>query len=136
MTYSSVSLWKSCGQEWVKGQEISEWIYEVVALPKIWTKKIKKFCPDTTGQNFSNCFVHILGSATTLYIHSEISWPLQVASFPLQWFIFCYKFRILMRLSVGFLGHLNGSMTSINFCERTQLYFLFGLLHGNCWCLK
>ena len=40
---------------------------EVVALPKIWSKKIGKFCPDTMGtmrQNFSK------------YIHSEISWPL------------------------------------------------------------
>ena len=27
-------------------------------------------------QNFSNFFVHILGNATTSYIHSEISWPL------------------------------------------------------------
>ena len=52
-----------------KGQEISEWIYEVFALPKIWTEKFEKFCP------FSNFFVHILGNATTSYIHSEISWP-------------------------------------------------------------
>ena len=30
-------------QEIIKGQEISEWIYEVVALPKIWTKKAEFF---------------------------------------------------------------------------------------------
>ena len=29
-----------------KGQEISEWKYEVVALPKLWTKKLEKFCPE------------------------------------------------------------------------------------------
>ena len=29
-----------------KGQEISEWKYEVVTLPKIWTKKFEKFCPE------------------------------------------------------------------------------------------
>ena len=53
-----------------KDHEISEWIYEVFALPKIWTEKFEKFCP------FSNFFVHFLGNATTSYIHSEISWPL------------------------------------------------------------
>ena len=36
-----------------KDQEISEWKYKVVALPKIWTKKLEKFCP------------------------KQISWPLQ-----------------------------------------------------------
>ena len=50
--------------ESTKGQEILKWIYEVVALPKIWTKKLEKFCPYTIWQNFSK------------YIHSEISWPL------------------------------------------------------------
>ena len=59
-----------------KGQEISEWKFEVVALPKIWTKKIEKFCPKYSGQNFSNFFVHILGNATTSYFHFEIYWPL------------------------------------------------------------
>ena len=38
--------------------------------------KGKKFCPEYLGQNFSNFFVHILGNVTTLYFHSEISWPL------------------------------------------------------------
>ena len=42
-----------------KGQEISEWKFEVVALPKIWTSKFEKFCPKYSGQNFSNFFVHI-----------------------------------------------------------------------------
>ena len=28
-----------------KGQEISEWKYKVVALPKIWTKNFEKSCP-------------------------------------------------------------------------------------------
>ena len=32
-----------------KGQEISEWIFEVVALPKLWKKKFEKFCPVTLG---------------------------------------------------------------------------------------
>ena len=54
------------------GQEISEWIYEVVTMPKIWTKKLEKFCPIVSGQNFSKFLVHILGNAT----NSEISWPL------------------------------------------------------------
>ena len=34
-----VKLWNAA-----KGQEISEWIYEVVALQKIWTKKVENFC--------------------------------------------------------------------------------------------
>ena len=38
-------------------------------------KKIEKFCPKYSGQNFSNFFVHILGNATSSYFHSEISWP-------------------------------------------------------------
>ena len=33
--------------DFVKGQEISEWKYEDIALPKIWAKKFEKFCPDT-----------------------------------------------------------------------------------------
>ena len=28
-----------------KGQKISEWIYEVIVSPKIWTKNCKNFCP-------------------------------------------------------------------------------------------
>ena len=32
--------------EYDKGQEISEWMYEVVELPKIWTKKLEKFYPE------------------------------------------------------------------------------------------
>ena len=43
-----------------KGQEISEWKYGVVPLPKIWTKNLK------------NSFAHILGNATTSYFHFEI----------------------------------------------------------------
>ena len=61
-----LSVWKYI----IKGQEISECKYEVVALPKIWTKKIEKFCP-------KNFFVHILGNARTSYFLSEISWPLE-----------------------------------------------------------
>ena len=31
---------------WInKGQKISEWKYKVVALPKMWTKKLENFCP-------------------------------------------------------------------------------------------
>ena len=59
-----------------KGQEISEWKYEVVSLPKIWTKKFENFCPEYLGQNFSIFFVHILGKATTSYFQSDTSWPL------------------------------------------------------------
>ena len=35
-------VWKQA----IKGQEISERIYEVVALPKMWMKKLEKFCPE------------------------------------------------------------------------------------------
>ena len=28
-----------------KGQTISEWIYEVIISPKIWTKNCQEFCP-------------------------------------------------------------------------------------------
>jgi len=58
-----------------KGQEISEWRYEV-ALPKVWTKKFEKFFSKYSGQNFYKNFVHILGNGTTPYFHSEISRPL------------------------------------------------------------
>ena len=53
---------------------------------KIWSRRIAQNMNEifwkilpwyyTIGQNFSNFFVHILGNATTSYIHSEISWPL------------------------------------------------------------
>ena len=29
-----------------KGQEISEWKYEVIPLPKIWTRKFEKLSPN------------------------------------------------------------------------------------------
>ena len=35
----------------IKGQKISEGIYEV-ALPKMWTKKLEKFCPNLHGRIF------------------------------------------------------------------------------------
>ena len=41
-------------------------------------EKIWKILPGDLGQNFSKIFVHILGNAATSYIHSEISWPLEV----------------------------------------------------------
>ena len=60
-----------------KGQEIPEWIYEVVALiTQNMNEKTRKTLPCDLEQNFSNFFVHILGSSTTSYIHSEISWHL------------------------------------------------------------
>ena len=33
-----------------KGQKISKWKYEVVALPKIWTKKLEEYCHKYSGQ--------------------------------------------------------------------------------------
>ena len=30
-----------------KSKEISEWIYEFIAFPKIWTKKLETFCRTT-----------------------------------------------------------------------------------------
>ena len=48
-----------------KGQEISKCKYVVVALPKIWTKIIVKFCPEYLGQNFS----------TFSFIFWTIFWP-------------------------------------------------------------
>ena len=41
-------------------------IYEVVALPKIWTKKFEKFSPKYSGQNFSN-FSFIFWAMWRLY---------------------------------------------------------------------
>ena len=54
-----------------KGQEISEWVYEVVALPQI-----RKILPYNIRADFSNFFIFILGNARSSYIHSEISRPL------------------------------------------------------------
>ena len=69
-----------------KGQEISEWKYGVIPLPKIWTKKFEKFCPEYLGQNFSIFFVRILSNATTSNFHSEISWSLLLMHFmTLSW---------------------------------------------------
>jgi hypothetical protein len=41
----------------------NENMYEVVALPKIWTKKLEKFCPDTFP-----FFVHVLGNVRISYL--------------------------------------------------------------------
>ena len=59
-----------------KGQEVSEWKFEVVALAKIWRKKFEKFCPKYSGP-FSNFFIRILSNATTSHFHSEIPWCLE-----------------------------------------------------------
>ena len=58
-----------------KGQWISEWIYEVIVSPKIWTKYCKDFCPvvwHSTGQKSLQYLVHILGETITSKFHSEI----------------------------------------------------------------
>ena len=51
-----------------KGQWISEWIYEAIVSPKIWTKH----CPDYTGQKSWQFFVRIYGETMTSLTHSEI----------------------------------------------------------------
>ena len=38
----------------IKGQLISEWIYEVIVSPKIRTKNCQDFCPSTQGRNPDN----------------------------------------------------------------------------------
>ena len=48
-----------------KGQIISEWSYEVIVSPKIWTKNCQDFCPHYTGQKSWQFFVHILGETMT-----------------------------------------------------------------------
>ena len=45
----------------IKGQSISEWIYEVIVSPKIQTKKYYDFCPHYTGQKSCQFLGHILG---------------------------------------------------------------------------
>ena len=34
-----------CLSYFIEGQTISEWIYEVIVSPKIWTKNCQDFCP-------------------------------------------------------------------------------------------
>ena len=62
--WSTYTLWFSIS---AKDQEISEWKYEVMALPIIWTKEFEKFCPKLQGRIFQKF--------DTSYFHSEISWP-------------------------------------------------------------
>ena len=51
-----------------KGQEISEWIYEVVALPIIcMNEKLEKLCPEVLGWNFS-IFLFIFWAMRWLHI--------------------------------------------------------------------
>ena len=49
----------------IKGQTISEWIYEVIVSPKIRTKNCQDFCPHYTGQKSWQFFVRILGETMT-----------------------------------------------------------------------
>ena len=62
----------------LKGQLISEWIYDLIVSPKIWTKNCQDFCPPYTGQKSWQFFICILGETMTSKIHSEIDWPLVV----------------------------------------------------------
>ena len=54
---------------------VYSWIWSC-CIAQNMNHKIRKILPWRIGQNFSNCFVHILGNAKSSYIHSEISWPL------------------------------------------------------------
>ena len=71
-----------------KGQLISEWIYEVIVSPKIWTKNCQDFYPHYTGQKSWQFFVCILGETMTSYIHSEIYWPLLMYALGVTWLFF------------------------------------------------
>ena len=71
-----------------KGQLISKRKYEVVTLPKIWTKKFEKFCLKYSGQNFSNFFIYILGNGTTSYFHEEL---LKYLAISLRWLLWLYQ---------------------------------------------
>ena len=48
-----------------KGQLISEWIYKVIASPKIRTKNCQDFCHHYTGQKSWQFCVHILEETMT-----------------------------------------------------------------------
>ena len=48
-----------------KGQLISEWIYEDIVSPKIWTENCQDFCPHHTGQKSWQWYVRILGETMT-----------------------------------------------------------------------
>ena len=63
---------------YVKGQLISEWMYELIVSPKIRTKNCQDICPHSTGQKSWQLFVRILGETMTSQIHSEIVWPLDL----------------------------------------------------------
>ena len=39
------SIFENCKFIKAKDQTISEWIYEVIVFPKIWTKNCQDFCP-------------------------------------------------------------------------------------------
>ena len=54
-------------------------------------EKIRKILPWSIGQNLSIFFVHTLGNATTSCIHSEISWPLALASHHISHEIACFR---------------------------------------------
>ena len=76
-----------------KGQLISEWIFKVTISPKIRTKNCQDFCPHCTGQKSWQIFVHILGETMTLWIHSDIVWPLsKSADLSKPWGRFFSKF--------------------------------------------
>ena len=49
----------------IKGQTISEWIYEVIVSPKIQTKNCQDFCPHYTGQKSWHFFIRVLGETMT-----------------------------------------------------------------------
>ena len=60
----------------VKGQFISECLYEVIVSPKVRTKNRQYFCPHYIGQKSWQFFVRTLGETMTSETHSEIVWPL------------------------------------------------------------
>ena len=75
-SYKEVAIWSRKNRHWevsfsrflvctFKGQLISEWIYEVIASPKIQTKNCQDFCTQYTRQKSWQFFVRIWGETMT-----------------------------------------------------------------------
>ena len=62
-------------------------------------KKFEKFCPKLQGRIFQ--FFLFIGNATTLYFHSEISWPLVVfPNGPIHTYIEKNKIELIIKLKL------------------------------------
>ena len=111
---------------------MNTYVYEVVALPKIWTKILEKFGPILYGQNFSNVFVGVnlfwrcirvsifLCFHELFKMHKQCQNPINVS-----WKCKNLKVRKLLQKSFQLISDNFAASTALLHCKQNVIYQFF-----------